>query len=92
MIARPPSRLSVADPFVSRDELVSIVTGLETVCLELAARFCVDVFRDEYFGWDPARFASRRDHNLVRARGQLALGRAVRAARDAALEVVNSGR
>jgi Ser/Thr protein kinase RdoA (MazF antagonist) len=83
---------SVADPFVSQDELVSIVTGLGTVCLELAARFCVDVFRDEYFGWDPARFASRRDHNLVRARGQLALGRAVRAARDAALEVVNSGR
>jgi hypothetical protein len=64
------------------------VVGLETVCIELAARFAVDVFRDEYFGWDPARFPSRRAHNLVRARGQLALGLAVRATRDAALGIV----
>lgn len=73
---------------VSDDELRSIVIGLETVCLELAARFCVDVFRDEYFGWDPVRFASRREHNVVRARGQLALARAVRENRDAALQIV----
>jgi len=83
---------SVADPIVTPTELVSVVTGLETVCIELAARFCVDVFRDEYFGWDPARFPSRRAHNFIRARGQLALGRAVGAARDLALEAVNSGR
>ncbi len=73
---------------VGDDELRSIVLGLETVCLELAARFCVDVFRDEYFGWDAARFASRREHNVVRARGQLALARAVRDSRDAALQIV----
>jgi len=83
---------SVADPIVTPTELVSIVTGLETVCIELAARFCVDVFRDEYFGWDPSRVLSRRAHNLIRARGQLALGRAVGAARDLALDAVNSGR
>lgn len=72
----------------SSDERVSIVTGLETVCIELAARFAVDVFRDVYFGWDPARFPSRRAHNLVRARGQLGLGQAVRASRDDALAIV----
>jgi Ser/Thr protein kinase RdoA (MazF antagonist) len=77
---------------VSDDELRSIVIGLETVCLELAARFCVDVFRDEYFGWDLARFASRREHNAVRARGQLALARAVRDSRDAALQIVLGNR
>ncbi|MCB9560609.1 MAG: aminoglycoside phosphotransferase family protein [Kofleriaceae bacterium] len=68
-----------------RDELASVAVGLETVCVELAARFCVDVFDDAYFGWDPARFGSRRAHNLVRARGQLALGRQVRDHRDALL-------
>jgi Ser/Thr protein kinase RdoA (MazF antagonist) len=73
---------------VSPDERRSIVAGLEVVCIELAARFAVDVFRDEYFGWDPARFPSRRAHNLVRARGQLALGLAVRAARAEALAIV----
>ncbi len=79
---------SVADPIVSVDERRSIVIGLETVCIELAARFAVDAFDDRYFGWDPARFPSRRVHNLVRARGQLALGLAVRAARQDALAVV----
>jgi hypothetical protein len=79
---------AVADAFVTRDEKTAIVVGLETVCLELAARFAIDVFRDDYFGWDPARFPSRRAHNLVRARGQLALGLAVRAVRQDALDIV----
>lgn len=77
----------VAGSSVSPDERRSVVVGLETVCLELAARFAVDVFQDSYFGWDPARFPSRRAHNLVRARGQLALGLAVRAARVEALVI-----
>ena len=61
---------SVADGILSEDERRAVVIGLETVCLELAARFAVDVVMDEYFGWDPARFPSRRAHNLVRARGR----------------------
>jgi Ser/Thr protein kinase RdoA (MazF antagonist) len=77
-----------ADRLVTPDEKAAIVTGLETVCIELAARFCVDVFEDRYFGWDPARFPSRRAHNLVRARGQLALGRQVAAVRSDALDLV----
>lgn len=82
--------LRVAGSVVTPEERVSIVTGLETVCIELAARFAVDVFRDEYFGWDAARFPSRRAHNLVRARGQLGLGLAVRAARAEALRIVHA--
>jgi Ser/Thr protein kinase RdoA (MazF antagonist) len=81
----------VADPIVTAEERAAIVTGLETVCVELAVRFAVDVFRDDYFGWDPARFPSRRAHNLVRARGQHALARAVHAARRDALDVVLGG-
>jgi Ser/Thr protein kinase RdoA (MazF antagonist) len=79
---------SVADAIVTADEKAAIVVGLETVCLELAARFAIDLFRDDYFGWDPARFPSRRAHNLVRAQGQLALGLAVRAVRQDALDIV----
>jgi Ser/Thr protein kinase RdoA (MazF antagonist) len=79
---------SEADAIVSTEERRSIVLGLETVCIELAARFAVDAFDDRYFGWDPARFPSRRVHNLVRARGQLALGLQVRAARQDALAAV----
>lgn len=74
---------------VAPAEWRAIVVGLETVCVELAARFAVDVFRDEYFGWDAARFPSRRAHNVVRARGQLALALAVRAARSAALAIAD---
>ncbi|HET9621953.1 MAG TPA: phosphotransferase [Kofleriaceae bacterium] len=81
---------AVADPILTADEKRAIVVGLETVCFELAARFAIDLFRDEYFGWDPSRFASRRAHNQVRAEGQLTLGRAVRAARSDALDIVLS--
>ena len=81
----------VADHLVTRDERISIVTGLETVCVELAARFATDVFRDDYFGWDASRFPTRRAHNLVRARGQLALDMAVRAARGDARDIVLAG-
>ena len=81
---------SAAHALCTADEKISIVIGLETVCLELAARFAVDVFRDEYFGWDPARFASRRAHNLIRAHGQLALALAVRAVRRDALDLVRA--
>ncbi|HLL21176.1 MAG TPA: phosphotransferase [Kofleriaceae bacterium] len=80
--------LRAAGAVVSTEERVSIVTGLETVCIELAARFAVDVFRNDYFGWDATRFPSRRAHNIVRARGQLALGEAVRCAREDALRIV----
>lgn len=80
-----------ADRLVTPDEKTAIVTGLQTVCIELAARFTVDVFEDRYFGWDPARFPSRRAHNLVRARGQLALGRQVAAARSDVLDIVLAG-
>ncbi|MEZ4403078.1 MAG: aminoglycoside phosphotransferase family protein [Kofleriaceae bacterium] len=69
-------------------ELASIVGGLETVTVELAARFATDVFEDRYFGWDPARFPSRRAHNLVRARGQLALADAIAHGRAEALAIV----
>ena len=79
---------AVAGGLFTDDERRSIVAGLETACVELAARFANDVFEDRYFGWDPARFPSRRAHNLIRARGQLALAAAVTAVRADALDVV----
>jgi len=81
---------SVAESLVTPAEKTAIVVGLETVCFELAARFAVDAFRCDYFGWDPSRFPSRRDHNLVRARGQLQLGYSVRSVRDDALAIVRA--
>jgi Ser/Thr protein kinase RdoA (MazF antagonist) len=44
---------------------------------ELAARFLIDVVRDDYFGFDARRYASRRDHNMARALAQFRLGEAV---------------
>lgn len=69
-------------------ELEAIPAGTQTVCIELAARFCVDVFADEYFAWDAATYPSRRAHNLVRARGQLALSRAVGRVRAELVEMI----
>jgi Ser/Thr protein kinase RdoA (MazF antagonist) len=72
---------------VSTAELLSAIDGFETVSLELASRYAADVIVDRYWGWDDTRFASRREHNLVRARGQLALSRAVRAERTLLTEI-----
>jgi Ser/Thr protein kinase RdoA (MazF antagonist) len=69
-------------PAIEPEEVLSAIDGLETVSLELASRFAADAILDSYFGWDPSRFASRREHNLVRARGQLALSLSVRAQRS----------
>jgi Ser/Thr protein kinase RdoA (MazF antagonist) len=44
---------------------------------ELAARFLTDAVRDEYFGFDARKYASRRDHNIARAIAQFRLGEAV---------------
>jgi Ser/Thr protein kinase RdoA (MazF antagonist) len=81
---------AAADAVTTAAERAAIVVGLETVCLELAARFAADAFEDKYFGWDAVRFPSRRAHNVVRARGQLALGLAVRAVRGEALAIVGA--
>jgi Ser/Thr protein kinase RdoA (MazF antagonist) len=77
-----------AGSFLEPAERESIVVGIATVCVELAARFAVDHFEDKYFGWDPARFPSRREHNRVRALGQLNLGKSVLAARAQAERIV----
>jgi Ser/Thr protein kinase RdoA (MazF antagonist) len=76
-----------APGFLSPAEVVSVVEGLQTISLELAARFAVDAWEDRYFGWDEQRFKSRREHNLVRARGQLVLSADVSAQKPALLEL-----
>jgi Ser/Thr protein kinase RdoA (MazF antagonist) len=68
---------SVGRALLCPSEVDAIVWGLQTICVELAARFAADVFEDRYFGWDAARFPSRRAHNRLRAQGQLSLARLV---------------
>ncbi len=73
---------------LTSDEAASLPIGLERITLELAARFCTDAYEDRYFGWNPDKFGSRREHNLVRARGQWSLYRAVARHRAAIADVV----
>jgi Ser/Thr protein kinase RdoA (MazF antagonist) len=63
---------------VTPEERALLVPGILTISLELSARFARDVLEDKYFGWNQVRFASRSEHNLVRARGQLSLYRSLR--------------
>ena len=77
----------LAAGFTTPEERAALVAGMETLCLELSARFCADALDDSYFGWDADRFPSRSAHNLVRARGQFALATSVRK-RRATLEKV----
>jgi Ser/Thr protein kinase RdoA (MazF antagonist) len=74
---------SAAAPFVLEpNESEALLHGVEWITLELAARFLADALTESYFGWDPSRFRTRGEHNLVRARGQLALHTRVMACRS----------
>ncbi|MGI5860820.1 MAG: phosphotransferase enzyme family protein [Myxococcales bacterium] len=75
---------AVAKPagLLSREEALAIVDGVATICLELSARFLADALEERYFGWDSSRFATRGEHNLLRARGQLSLFESVEAQRE----------
>lgn len=59
------------------EEREALVLGLETIALELSARFCADALNESYFGWNPDKFASRSGHNLARAASQLSLATSV---------------
>jgi Ser/Thr protein kinase RdoA (MazF antagonist) len=60
------------------------LTATQQIAWELAARFLIDVVRDRYFGFDPKKYASRRDHNTARGLAQFRLGEAVEGARRGA--------
>lgn len=62
---------------VTSDEIDSLVPSLHAIALELSARFCRDALEESYFGWNADRFATRGEHNLVRARSQLSLAQSV---------------
>lgn len=74
--------------FMTAPEQAAIVAGTLSIYLELAARFAADALNEAYFGWSPDRFASRGEHNLARARNQLAAARALAAQRQAAEAIV----
>jgi hypothetical protein len=57
-------------------ERQALLLGPEWISLELASRFAADALNECYFGWDRTRYATRGEHNRVRAQGQFALHRA----------------
>lgn len=81
---------SVARGFITAAEWQAIVPATFNVYIELAARFCADALNESYFGWDPARFASRSEHNLVRAISQLTAARSLSAQRRQAEALVSA--
>ncbi len=62
-----------AEGFLTNTERCLVPKAIALITLELAARFLTDYFNNTYFGWDRKRYASRRAHNLARAKGQIAL-------------------
>ena len=67
---------------LTSEEREGLVPGVERIALELSARFAVDALEERYFGFDPEVAPTRGEHNLIRARGQLALACSVQAQRS----------
>jgi Ser/Thr protein kinase RdoA (MazF antagonist) len=77
----------VARRFIDPREAASIVPATHSIYIELAARFCADALNESYFGWDPQHFASRSEHNQVRAASQLSAARSLAASESEALRI-----
>jgi Ser/Thr protein kinase RdoA (MazF antagonist) len=75
-------------PLLRDAERDALVAGTQTIILELASRFAADALVEGYFGWDPKRFATRGEHNELRARGQLALFNSLEAQKDEAERII----
>ncbi len=73
---------AAAGGWLRGDEAGAAVGATATIQVELAARFCADILNECYFGWNPRLFPSRAEHNLARARGQLAVHRSLTAQRS----------
>jgi Ser/Thr protein kinase RdoA (MazF antagonist) len=73
---------SEAQGLLTPEERSALVLGAMTISLELAARFAADALNESYFGWDAARFSSRSEHNMVRARSQLLLAKSIHEQRE----------
>ena len=54
-------------------EIATLPRAIESIALELAARFCTDVLKESYFAWDPTRYEAAWQHHLVRTQSQLSL-------------------
>lgn len=50
-----------------------IPQSFRRMVIQQAMRFLNDYFEDTYYGWNPAKFSSRREHNLARTKNQLSL-------------------
>ena len=68
---------AAAADWLDEVEAGAALNATATIQVELAARFCADIVNENYFGWNPAAFASRGEHNLARARGQLNVHRSL---------------
>ncbi|MBI2376964.1 MAG: phosphotransferase [Deltaproteobacteria bacterium] len=71
-------------------EIEAVVPAIGTILLELSARFAADALNESYFGWNPEKHATRGDHNLLRAAGQLALAKDFLAKRSRAEAILRA--
>jgi len=71
-------------------ERAALVPGIERICLELASRFCADAVRNDYFLEDRERYPRPGEHNLLRARSQVALAASARRHRPACERVIGA--
>lgn len=58
--------------FMTPAERAAVVPATAAIYLELAARFATDALEEHYFSWAAGRYPARGEHNLARARNQLA--------------------
>ncbi len=68
---------SSAGNFIGDLERSWLVESTLRISIILAARFCVDALREDYFSWDDRQFTSHSEHSQRRALNQLTLAKSI---------------
>ena len=66
-----------AKDFLIEQEWRALPTATLTITVELAARFATDALIENYFNWNPNRYATASEHNQLRALSQVRLAQSI---------------
>jgi len=66
-----------AKDFLIEKEWRALPAAILTITVELAARFAADALMENYFSWDPSRYATASEHNQLRAQSQIRLAQSI---------------
>jgi len=82
--------LSSAKKFITSEEIAAIPEGIETILLEISARFITDAFEESYFKLDSKKYSDLFEQNQSKARAQINLYKDFQKKKGQVVTIINT--